>query len=167
MALRMYAYGAVNSLQEAAEAMDLNNAYLGLVANSKPGTQFMESCDSILQDRALEGAQLLDRLGKRAVEIIARHAEHSKNDKVSLEAAKDLADRSQTYSKVQKHQVEAITLTGKDAKDLAEALIRGRSVHEQFSELAHGNYNRIEDGSSPSNSDASRSERRDDKQPAQ
>lgn len=154
MALRMYAYGAVDTLSQAAEAMGISLGYLSLVRNSVPGSEFMESCDQILNDRALEGAALLERLGRRGVEIVARLAEHAESEKVQLTAAQDLADRSQTYSKVQRHQVEAITLSGKDAKDIAEALVRGPMVHEKYAHLAHGDFNKIEDGLPSSNSSA-------------
>lgn len=157
LALRMYEFGAVDTLKEAAELMNLNQGYLSLIHNSKPGQEFVDSCQKILEEKSLEGVELLDKLGKRAIAIIAGHAENANIPKISLDAAKDLADRSQTYSKVQKHQVESISLTGQDARALAEALVHGRSVHEQYKELASGDINRIDDGSSSSNSDTNNS----------
>lgn len=146
MALRMYAYGAVPTLTAAAEAMDLNLGYLSLMHNSIPGKAFMESADKIIADKALEGHQLLDALGRRALEVTSQIMEDGVKEDNRLRAAIDLADRSPTYSKVQRHQVEAITLSGKDAKALAEALVMGPRIHEQYSQLATGDFNRIQDG---------------------
>ncbi len=154
MALRMYAYGAVRTLSEAAEAMDLSVSYLSLVHNSIPGQEFMKAADAIIAERALEGNALLDAIGQRALEVIASKMENSKNENISLKAAIDLADRSPTYSKVQKHQVESISLSGKDVSRLAEALAQGPRVHEKFAHLANGDYNRITDGNPPSNGSA-------------
>lgn len=161
MALRMYAYGGVDTLSQAAEACGLNNAYLGLVMNSKPGQEFMESAEKILADKALDGAMLLDKLGRRALEVTAKIMENGLKEENQLRAAIDLSDRSPTFSKVQKHQVEAITLGGRDVERLAEALARGRDVHETFAHLATENYNRISDGNTRSESPPTDSERPD------
>jgi hypothetical protein len=154
LALRMYAYGACKTLTEAAEAVGLNIGYLSIMHNSVPGQEFMKSAEAILEEKALEGTALMDALGRRGLEIIAQIAESGKKEDNQLRAAVDLADRSPTYSKVQKHQIEAITLTGRDAKMLAEALVAGKSVHDEFRSLVEsGDFNRIEDGSAHSGSD--------------
>lgn len=144
MALRMYAYGSCRTLTEAAEAMDLDVGYLSSVRNSVPGAAFMESAEAIIADRTLEGHELLNKLGRRALEITARLMETSANENVQLKAAIDLSDRSPTYSAVQKMQVESFTLSGRDAKLIAESLVRGENVHEKFKELSSGNFDRVE-----------------------
>lgn len=153
LALRMYAYGACRTLTEAADAVGLNIGYLSIMHNSAPGQEFMKAADAIIADKALEGSALLDQLGRRALEVTASIMENGLKEENRLRAAIDITDRSPTYSKVQKHQVEAITLTGKDAKALADALVAGRSVHEAYRPLvSDGDFNRIEDGSSHSES---------------
>src|SRR5688572_9025146 len=72
LALRMYAYGACKTLTEAAEAVGLNIGYLSLVHNSVPGQEFMKSADQIIAEKALEGHQLLNALGRRAIEVIGQ-----------------------------------------------------------------------------------------------
>lgn len=155
MALRMYAYGSVRTLTEAAEAMDLNLGYLSIVKNSEAGKSFMHSAESIIADKTLEGHELLNKLGRRALEITAGLMENSDSDNIKLKAAIDLSDRAPDYSKVQKMEIQSFTLTGKDAKDIADALVRGRSVHEQYRHLASGDYNRIADEQTTSDSSTS------------
>lgn len=155
MALRIYAYGSVRSMAEAAVAMDLNEGYLSLMKNSIPGKAFMESAEQIIADKTLDGHELLNRLGRRALEVTAGLMENSDSDNIKLKAAIDLTDRSPEYSKVQKMEIQSFTLTGKDAKSIADALVRGRSVHEQYAQLASGDYNRITDEQTTSNSSPS------------
>lgn len=161
LALRMYAYGACRTIKEAAELMDLDPSYLGLVTNSKPGIEFMKAADAIIQEKLLQGHQLMDAVGHRAVEVIASKMEHSANENIQLKAAIDLADRSPTYSKTQKLQMEAISLTGQDVQALAQALVEGKSVKEKFAHLASGDFDRIQDGNTRSTSASEDSERRD------
>ena len=156
LALRMYVYGSVKSLGEAAEVVGLNPSYLSQIRNSVPGQEFMEAATKVVADKALEGTALLEALGRRALEVTSDIMENGMKEENRLRAAIDLTDRSPSYSKVQKHQVESITLGSRDVKALAEALVSGKSVHEQYRSLvSDGDFNRIEDGSSPSNSDTS------------
>lgn len=143
MALRMYAYGACKTLTEAAEATGLSVSYLSMAYNSLPGQQLMDTAQEILNNKALEGSQLLDKLGKRAIEIIGGLMEDSDSQHIQLKAAVDLADRSPTYSKIQKHQVESFTLAGRDAQAIAEALVAGKSIHETYAEYAAGNHDKV------------------------
>ena len=143
MALRMYAFGAVPTLSAAAEAVGVSLSALSLKKNSPAGIQYMQSAQQILDDKTASASQVLDQLGRRALEVIGDKMENSKDDKIQLRAAIDLADRSPTYSKVQKMQVESFTLSGKDAKAIAEALVAGQSVNEEYAHLAEGDFDKV------------------------
>lgn len=145
MALRMYAFGACKTLTEAAECVGLSTAYLSMKKNSPAGKVYMESAQQILDDKTANTSQVLDRLGRRALGVIGKLMEGSTDERVQLRAATDLADRSPSYSKVQKMQVESFTLGTRDAKAIAEALVAGKSVNEQFKEIASGDFDRVGD----------------------
>jgi hypothetical protein len=151
MALRMYANGMCN-LTQAAEAMDLNVGALSLSKNSPVGKAFMQSAHEIIDQNATNTNALIQGLSVRAIQVIGKLMEDSASEKIQLDAAKDLADRGNETSKIQRMQVEAITLGAGDAKMLAEALVRGPRVQEKYAHLATGDFNRIEDGSTPSDS---------------
>lgn len=143
MALRMYAFGAVPTLSAAADAVGISLSALSLKKKSPAGQAYMKSAQQILDDKSASASQVLDQLGRRGLEVIGQLMENSKDEKIQLRSAIDLADRAPTYSKVQKLQVESFTLAGKDAKAIAEALTAGKSVNEQFAHLAKGDFDKV------------------------
>lgn len=145
MALRMYAFGACKTITEAADVCGLSTSWLSQKKNSPAGKAYMEAAQQILDDKTANTSQVLDRLGRRALGVIGGLMESSKDERIQLRAATDLADRSPTYSKVQKMQVESFTLGSRDAKAIAEALVAGKSVNEQFKEIAAGDFDRVGD----------------------
>lgn len=149
MALRMYAFGACKTLGEAAECVGLSPVWLSLKKNSPAGQAYMQSAQQILDDKTASTSQIIEQLGRRALDIIGDKMENSKDDKIQLRAAIDLADRAPSTSKVQKIQMESFTLAGKDAKALAEALVAGKSVNEKFAHLAEGDFDKVADPRTP------------------
>lgn len=143
MGLRLLVHTAAPTVKAAAEAVGLTPQALTLVKNSPAGQEYMETAHKILEDKTLEGSVLLDRLGRRGVEVIAHTMEEAGSEALRLKAAQDLADRSATYSKVQKHQVESFTLSGKDAKEIAAALVDASSVHTRFAHLANQDFVKV------------------------
>lgn len=109
----------------------------------------MQSAQQILDDKTASTSQIIEQLGRRALDIIGDKMENSKDDKIQLRAAIDLADRAPSTSKVQKIQMESFTLAGKDAKALAEALVAGKSVNEKFAHLAEGDFDKVADPRTP------------------
>lgn len=143
MALRMYAFGACKTLGEAAEVVGLSPVWLSLKKNSPAGQAYMQSAQQILDDKTASTSEIISRLGRRGIEVIAGFVEDTADKKLQLRAAIDLADRAPETSKVQKIQMESFTLAGKDAKALAEALVAGRSVNEQFQHLSTGDFDMV------------------------
>ena len=149
MALRMYAFGACKTLTEAAEVCDLSVGYLSLKKNSPAGEAYMQSAQQILDDKTASTSEILNRLGRRGLEVIGQFVEDPADKKLQLRAAIDLADRAPETSKVQKVQVESFTLAGRDAKALAEALVAGRSVQEEYAHLREGNLDMVTESKEP------------------
>lgn len=149
MALRMYAFGACKTLSEAAEVVGISVAWLSQKKNSPAGQAYMQSAQQILDDKTASTSEIISRLGRRGIEVIAGFVEDTADKKLQLRAAIDLADRAPETSKVQKIQMESFTLAGKDAKAIAEALVAGKSVNDQFSHLREGNFDKVEDARTP------------------
>lgn len=143
MALRMYALAAVPTLTAAAEACGVSLAYLSQMSNSPAGKTYMAMVQGIIDEKATVTTDILNILGRRALNKIAALMEEAGSENIQLRAAVDLADRSPETSKVQKVQVESFSLAGKDARMLAEAIVQGHSVHERYASLAEGNYVKI------------------------
>lgn len=143
MALRMYALAAVPTLSAAAEATGLALGYLSLMANSPAGKEYMQTVQQILDEKAISTTDLINKLGRRAIEIIGGLAEDGSSPSIQLKAAIDLADRSPETSKTTKVQVDSFSLSGKDARLLAESIVQGRSVHERFGTEVLGNVDRV------------------------
>jgi hypothetical protein len=144
MALRMYAHGACN-LSQAADAMGLSVGYLSIVKNSAIGQKFMQTAHQIIDEKAANTSALIAGLSHRAVQVLGTMMEDSPSEQIRLKAAIDLADRGPETSKIQKHQVESFTLSGKDAQDIAAALVRGATVHERYAHLAEGNFDKVQE----------------------
>lgn len=143
MALRMYALGAVPSISGAAEAAGISGPYLNIIANSSFGKEYIAELQEKLDVTAISTTDLLQQLGRKAVEKIADHMENASSEGLRLKAAIDLADRSPETSKTQKLQVESFSIDGKDAKAIAEALVMGEQVHRTFAKLAEGNFDQV------------------------
>ncbi len=143
MALRMYAHGAVKSIKEAAEIVGMNSSYLTIIANGTPAKTMLESTQQILDDKAMETSVFLNKLGRRGVEVIAGLMENAGSESLQLKAAVDLADRAPDFSKIQKHQVESFTLSGKDVAALAAAIAEGKEVQHEFKQLTTGNHDHV------------------------
>ncbi len=68
----------------------------------------------------------------------------SANEHVALKASSDVLDRNPETSKTFKHSVSGLILDGQDAKELAEALVAGARVKEQYRAIAEGDFVKVE-----------------------
>lgn len=140
MALRMYVNAAVPSLSEAARVVGISYGHLALCARSPAGRQFMATAHEIINDKAAATNVLIEKLGRRALEVIGQTMEDASSEALRLKAAIDLADRSPETAKSQKLSLEAFTLAGKDAQLLAQALVEGKEVEARFAEFKIKNH---------------------------
>src|SRR4030095_7318888 len=92
-----------------------------------------------IMDKATEMAPLMNELGRRALAKIATLMESAGKEEVQLRAAIDLADHSPETTKTQRLDVTSLSLSGQDAKELAEVLVESARAREKFSHVAeHG-----------------------------
>lgn len=142
IALRAIALGAMKH-REAAQIAGVHPAYVSQLKNSEPGKNYMQQLDAKFEDSTIETSQLMTELGRKAVQKLAHLMEWSGQEAIQLRAAIDLADRSPETQKVQKHQVESFSLSGKDAKEIAAAMVQAAAVRQRFTAVENGDYIKI------------------------
>jgi hypothetical protein len=143
MALRLYVHGAVSSMSEAADAVGLSRAYLSKVYNTPAGQQFMASAHELINNTALNTNQLIEKLSRRAIEVIGTTMEDGSSEGLRLKAAIDLADRGAETSKIHKHQVESFTLGTDDARAIAESMVQAAALRAKHTNLETENFDRV------------------------
>lgn len=153
MALRLWLSGTVRSKKEAAQIVGVHPAYLGPVSKSPGGQAFIRDQEAKIDEKSLDTNVLLQRLSREAVLETAAIMRAGQSEANRLRAAIDLADRGPETSKIQKHQVEAITLSSKDAKELAAAMVAAAQLKQKFAEATEGNYDKTKYIPPPSETD--------------
>jgi predicted nucleotide-binding protein len=143
MALRLYVHGVVKTQIEAARIAGLSNAYFCQVVNSPAGQTYMKSAHNIIEENAHDVNALIKRLSHRAIEVIGGLMEDASKEDIRLRAAQDIADRGDETAKIQKHQVETFTLSGADARAIAESMVQAAAVRERFKELKVENFDHV------------------------
>ena len=149
-AIRLHASGACKTKKEAALAVGLSPQTL--YGTSAPKVrdpqvrQLYTDIDEMVQDETISNRMLIERLSRKAIGRIAKLMEQTDNEKIQLDAARDLADRGNETSKIQKHQVESFSMSRDDAKGLAEAIAESVRVKQKYAELETQNYIRLEGG---------------------
>ena len=146
LGLQLYAQGVTKSLKESSVAMGFHPNYLTIVAGTPAGKAFMASAHEIIAREVVNKQSLISALGMRAAQVTGILMEDAASEAIRLKAAQDIMDRDPELSKVQKHQVESFTLSGKDATELAAALTSSGSVKEVYAHLEHQDYNRLAAG---------------------
>lgn len=143
MGLRLYVHTAVPTLTAAAKAVGLHPGYMKKVANTKAGKAFMKTAHDHISNTALQTNQLIELLGRRAIEVIGTTMEDGASEALRLKAAIDLADRAPETSKIHKHQVEGLMLTGEDARAIAESMVAAASVRQANAHLRTENFDKV------------------------
>ena len=103
----------------------------------------METAHAMIQQTALTTSALIEKLSRRAIEVIATQMEDASSEGLRLKAAIDLADRGSETSKVHKHQVESFTLASEDARVIAESMVAAASVRQANAALRHENFDKV------------------------
>lgn len=96
----------------------------------------MNSVDQAIEEKTIDMAELLKRLGREAVLKTATLMRSAGSENIQLAAARDLADRSTETSKIQKIQVEPFTLDPDAGKALAAALVEAAQVQTKFADAS-------------------------------
>lgn len=143
MGLRLFVHCAVPTLREAAEAVGLSPVYLHKMSRTRAGIEFMETAHAMIQQTALTTSALIEKLSRRAIEVIGTTMEDASSEALRLKAAIDLADRGPETSKIQKHQVESFTLGSEDARLIAASMVSAAAVRQANADLVHNNFDRV------------------------
>jgi hypothetical protein len=96
----------------------------------------MDSVDSQIREKVVDVSVLIERLSERAIGKLGSLMMAAQSEVVQFQAARDLADRGLRTAKIQRHQVETLTLNGRDAKEIADAIVAAAKLRAQAAE--HG-----------------------------
>lgn len=135
-ALRLYASGATKSIAEAARVVGASPSSVYVAHCTLTGQELVNSVDARIEEKTIDMAELLKRLGREAVLKTAALMREAGSQNIQLAAARDLADRSPETSKIQKIQVEPFTLDPAAGKALAAALVESAMVKEKFADAS-------------------------------
>jgi hypothetical protein len=142
-ALRLYVTGACRTKREASIAAGLHPHYLTMLtapgSGSDPAKQMMEEIHTLMNDKTVDMSVVIQKLGRVGLGTMAKLAVMGGNERIQLDAAKSLADRSPETAGVQKIQVDGLSIASMDAQALADALVESARLREQYSHIAeHG-----------------------------
>lgn len=150
LAMRLYTSGLVPTKAAAADAAGLSRSSFYLmtmpsIVNPDLG-RIQDALDLRIQNEAEDIAVVLRTVGREAVMEIRKVMKQGSNEKLRLEAAKDLADRSTETSKILKAQITTASLGAADAKELAAALVEAAKSQAEYRAATQGNFVRVEMG---------------------
>lgn len=142
MAMRLYATGAAKTKKEAAEMAGISVPWFVAMSNHNlPTSKLRDDTDEMIQDESVQMSVVLQKLGREALGRV-RELSRSQNEHVALKAATDILDRNAETSKVQKLDITSTQIDSKDAKALAEALVKAAEVRREYLTL-------VKDGHEP------------------
>lgn len=145
MAMRLYATGAARTKKEAAEMAGISVPYFVVMSNhNETLSRLQDDTDEMIQDESVAMTTVLQKLGREALQRV-RQLSKSQNEHVALKAATDILDRNSETSKVQKLDISTSQIESKDAKALAEALVRSAEVRRQYIALVKDGYEKAPD----------------------
>lgn len=147
MAARLYASGAVKTKREAAEAVGLDPQYFYQISRpavSNPEvTSIVGEIDHAIQDKTVALSTVIALAARKAVQRVNALMD-SANEHIQLKAATDILDRNPETSKTQKVLSASFSIEGKDAAEIAAALVRSAQLREKYSDVGKGDFIRIE-----------------------
>lgn len=168
-AARLYASGAVKTKKEAAEAFDLDPIYFYHMTSPQIGNETLrhihDDIDEAIQDETINMSRVLELLGRKAIGKLYGLMRDGQSEILQFKAAQDLADRSPETSKTLKIQSASITISGADAKELAESLVMSAKARTRFREAAEGDFVRVDTDKLVEASDARTHSERAHKEP--
>jgi hypothetical protein len=139
-AIDLWMTGAAKTRKEAAEAVGITPVTLNLNIRSPAGRAYVNTAHDIIREKSIDTSVLIEKLSRRAIEVIGGMMEDADKEDVRLRAAIDIADRGKETAKTTKIQADVFTVSGRDVAALAEAMVKAANIHEQFAEAATGNF---------------------------
>jgi len=145
MALKLYVSGAVRTQREAGQIAGVTASTVSNARRSVAGRKFEESFDSGVTERAMSLSAVIAKLSEKALNVMEEQITNGSTEEVKFKAAKDILDRNPETSKTNKIQMEAFTLSGRDAKEIAAALTEGRLLQAMDAEVAEGDFVKVDE----------------------
>lgn len=139
-ALRLYVSGACKTKREASAAAGLHPNYLTMLTgpNGSPEVKnLMAEYEAQLHDKTLDMSSIMTYLGRKAA-IKTGMLIDSPNERIALDASKELMDRSPETQKTQRLQVDSFSLDGKDVAALVAALNESAASKADYQHAAAG-----------------------------
>ena len=143
IALKALILGAAKTNKEAGKISGLHPAYIGSMRNTQLGNGFMQAHEDKVDEKLIETSALMDLLGREALSKMGGLMRFSADEQIVLRASADLMDRSPVTMKIHKAQVESFTLSGKDAKEIAAAMVESQRMRELHDAAADGDFVKI------------------------
>lgn len=103
---------------------------------SDPVKEMMAEIHEMMNDKTVDMSVVVQRLGRMGLGKLAQLAMLGSNERIQLDAAKTLADRSPETAGMQKIQVDGLSISSLDAKALAEAMIESARLRAEFEHIA-------------------------------
>lgn len=145
IALKAKVLGAAKNNKEAAAISGLHPVYIGAMSNTPLGKGFMAAHEDKVDEKLVETSTLIQLLGREALSKMGGLMRWSQDENIILRAAQDLMDRSQETQKVHRAQIESFSISGKDAQELALAMVESARERSRFVEAAQGDFVKIKD----------------------
>lgn len=141
-ALWLYKSGACKTKREASELAGLHPAYLSMLTapnrGSEPVKRLADEIDTLLSDKAVDMSKVLQLTGRMAIGRMVKLMD-SGNERIALDSAKELANKSPETAGMLKVQVDPFTIDGLDAKQIAAALIESARLPDNAEDIRlHG-----------------------------
>lgn len=145
-AATLYGSGAVGTMKEASEAAGMHPNYLSMLKSSgnEEVNRIISETQQVILDESMAMSSVMTHLGRKAISKIAQLMESSASERIQLEAARDLADRTPQTAKTQSHTITSFSLNGDDAKEIAAALVASAAARRTYQEIVQGDFVRIE-----------------------
>lgn len=144
--LWLYLSGACPTKREASMAAGLHPNTLTIMMNgSEPTKRLAATIQERIEDQAEDMSTLMRVVGRKAVSRLLTLMDTSGSERIQLEAARDLADRSPETQKSQRIEVADLTLGGQDAKAIAAALVESARASAAFGDVARDGLVEIQD----------------------
>lgn len=145
LALKSLVFGASKTNKEAAIVSGLHPAYIGSMRNTQLGAAYMDKVEQKFDEKSMDTTALIDLLGREALMKMGGLMRFSADENIILRSSQDLMDRAPLTRKVHAAQIESFTLSGKDAKEIAAAMVESAKLRQEYQEAAIGDFVKIAD----------------------
>lgn len=131
----------------------LHPNYLGMLLNPNGGSPAVQALlaeyEDELHDKTLDMSHIQQYLGRKALLTVAGLMDHSQNERIILDSAKELLDRSPETQKSQRLQVDSFSLDGQDVAALVSALAESAAVAQLHAAAKDGLVEIVVDNPTP------------------